>query len=262
MSSSDLKSIASSGGKRRVELHGNPGTSEGRKLGGERSIDTHRRRKTEFRTLKTIKKPRPSSALAELLGIFYGDGHIGEYQSTVVTSSETDLEHAHFIKANIERLFGIQPSVYFRKDAKACLVVVSSKEFGSFMASMGMSPGSKIVNGIKIPQWIFTKRDYARALVRGLIDTDGCVYQDCHRVKGREYRSTCIAFTSASPELTSFVYEALRAEGYHPTVWGRHIRLRRRADVALYAKNIGFSNPKHLHKIRVYSLAREASDSG
>lgn len=244
-------SISREGGKRRIELHGNPGTAEGRKLGGMRSIATHQKRKTAFKTLKTIKVPEPSEALAELLGIFYGDGHVGEYQASVVTSSDTDLEHAHYIRASIHGLFGILPALSFRKDKNACTVLVSSKEFCRFMQGMGMPQGNKIQKGILIPTWVTDEGKYSRALLRGLIDTDGCVYQDRHQVKGKEYTSTCIAFTSASPELTGFVYDALCKEGYRPTQWGRHVRLRRRDEVVAYSKTIGFSNPKHVRKIGV-----------
>ncbi len=251
MDRSHLASIARKGGKRRIELYGNPGTAEGRKRGGERSIATHSKRKTAFRTLRKIKFPQPSVALAELLGIFYGDGHIGEYQASVVTSSDTDLELAHYIRASIKELFGILPALSFRRDKNACTVLVSSKEFSRFMEGMGMPCGNKIKKGISIPVWVTNNTNYSRALLRGLIDTDGCVYQDRHRVKGKEYTSTCIAFTSASPELTSFVYEALGREGYRPTLWGRNVRLRRRNDVASYTKTIGFNNPKHVRKIGV-----------
>lgn len=246
-----LASVASQGGKRRIELHGNPGTPAGRKLGGERSIATHRKRKTAFKTLRKIRTPRPSAALAELLGVFYGDGHVGEYQASVVTSSDTDLEHAWHIQKSIQSVFGICPSISFRKDKNACVILVSSKEFSRYMERMGMPKGNKIQKGIAIPEWVRARRSYSRALLRGLIDTDGSVYQDCHRIHGKEYRSTCIAFTSASPELLTFVYEALVSEGHHPSRWGRHVRLRRKNEVVSYAKTIGFSNPKHSRKIAV-----------
>jgi intein/homing endonuclease len=251
MEQSHLKLIARIGGKRRIELHGNPGTVEGRKRGGERSISTHRKKKTGFKTLKSIKVPRPSETLAELLGIFYGDGHVGEYQASVVTSSDTDLEHAHYIRASINKLFGLLPALSFRKDKNACTVLVSSKAFCTFMLGMGMPHGNKIEKGILIPSWVTRDDTYSRALLRGLIDTDGCVYQDRHRIKEKKYASTCIAFTSASPELAQFVYETLCKLGYRPTQWGRHVRLRRRDDVASYAKIVGFNNPKHARKIGV-----------
>jgi len=249
MDRAHLIAISQKGAQRRIHIHGNPGTVEGRKLGGERSIATHKKRKTAFKTLRKIKIPRHSSVLAELLGIFYGDGHVGEYQASIVTSSDTDLEHANHIRTIIQDLFGILPSLSFRKNKNACTVLISSKQFSNFMEGMGMPIGNKIKKGISIPAWITGNRTYSRALIRGLIDTDGCVYQDRHRVNGKEYTSTCIAFTSASPELIRFVYETLYREGYRPTQWGRHVRLRRRNDVVSYVKTVGFSNPKHSRKI-------------
>lgn len=229
----------------------NFGTPEGRRLGGQRSLTTHRLKKTGFNTLRKVRFPRPSARLAELLGIFYGDGHVGVYQASVVTSSETDREHAFYVKELIEKLFKVPVSLSFRRDKKACVILVSSKEVCRFLQMMGMPAGNKIVKGIRIPEWVQSDIRYSRFLLRGLIDTDGCVYEDRHTVKGNAYTSTCIAFTSASSELIEFVYSAMKAEGYTPTRWGRNVRLRRQLDVQSYAKHIGFSNPKHAMKIRV-----------
>jgi intein/homing endonuclease len=249
----DLKrSIAGKkGGKRRVELHGNPGTIEGRSLGGTRSMSTHKLKRTGFKILRKIIVPQQSVPFAELLGIFMGDGHVGEYQASVVTNSETDLEHAHYIQQLLKDLFGVPATLTLRKDKKACTVLASSKELCNFFEGQGIPKGNKLRKGMRIPQWVDSNRDYRYAFVRGLIDTDGCVYFDRHRVKEVSYSSVCIAFTNASNILLSYVEEMLKSEGLHPTRWGRNIRLRRRSEVLWYAREIGFSNPKHAAKITV-----------
>lgn len=251
MNGSHLREAGSRGGKRRVELYGNPGTEEGRRLGGLRSLKTHKAMKTGFKRLIRIAKPRPSVKLAELLGIFMGDGHVHTYQASVTTNSETDLHHAFFTKNLIEELFGVTTFINYSKSCKACTVVASSKEVCNFLSKNGMPRGNKIEKGITIPVWVVARPAYRRAFLRGLIDTDGCVYEDRHTFKGRSYSSTCIAFTSASPELRAFVVDALTIEGWKPTASRRDVRLRRRNDVISYAKIVGFSNSKHSDKITV-----------
>lgn len=129
----------------------NFGTPEGRKLGGMRSLRTHRLNKTGFNTLRKVRFPRPSARLAELLGIFYGDGHVGMYQASVVTSSETDMDHAHYVRTLMQGLFKVPVSLSFRRDKKACVILVSSKEVCRFFQMMGMPSGDKIERGIQIP---------------------------------------------------------------------------------------------------------------
>ena len=181
----------------------------------------------------------------------YGDGHVGTYQLSITTSSVTDLEHAQYVKELLEKHFKVPVSLTIRKAKNVCIILLSSREVCRFFASMGMPIGNKITAGIEIPQWVHDNQKYKHAVLRGLIDTDGCVYQDKHIVKGVAYTSTCIAFTSASPELIDFVRDTLTAEGYFVTGSGRNIRLRRRGDVLRYASEIGFGNPKHSRKITV-----------
>jgi intein/homing endonuclease len=229
----------------------NPGTREGRKLGGIRSLETHRSKNTGFKLLKKIQIPQPSIKLAELIGIFMGDGHVHKYQATVCTNSDTDKEHAFYIKELIENLFSIQVALNNRSNKLACTIVVSSKEVCRFLVSQGLPQGNKITLGLTIPDWIISDDTFRRAFLRGLIDTDGCVYQDKHMIKGKIYSSTCIAFTSASVELRDFVYQALCSEGLSPSLTNRDVRLRRRKEVLEYVKIVGFSNPKHSRKITV-----------
>ncbi|HWH07251.1 MAG TPA: LAGLIDADG family homing endonuclease [Candidatus Paceibacterota bacterium] len=246
-----FKRIAALGGRSRIRLYGNPGTESGRKLGGMKSVLANKALKTGFKTLRPIKRPRPSKKLAEALGIVMGDGHVGEYQLSVVTSSETDFAHAMHTQGLLASLFDVPVTLRIRKDKKACVVLVSSKNVCDYFESLGMPKGNKIHAGMRIPPWIRRNDTYRTAFVRGLIDTDGTVYTDKHLIRGREYGSTCIAFTSASRELVTFVKEYLLEAGYNATIWGRNVRLRRKSDVIRYAREVGFNNPKHSAKITI-----------
>src|SRR3989344_4724606 len=99
--------MSRTGGLARIRLHGNPGTAEGRRLGGIRSLASHRKKLDGFVLLRHVQFPRQSVALAELLGILAGDGHVGVYQVTVTTNSLTDKEHAKYVKSLLEGLFKV-----------------------------------------------------------------------------------------------------------------------------------------------------------
>jgi len=95
--------VSREGGLARIRLHGNPGTKEGRRKGGLASLKTHRAKNTRFKLLRSIKCPRNSTALAELLGILAGDGHVDTYQVSVSTNAKTDIEHAHYSKRFVRK---------------------------------------------------------------------------------------------------------------------------------------------------------------
>ena len=239
------------GGLARTRLYGNPGTPEGRRKGGLRSLKTHKRKKTGFKLLHEVAVPKNSTTLAELLGILAGDGHISEYQASVTTNSETDLEHALFVKSLFERVFKIPASLSKRKRQKAVVVVLSSKAACQILVSKGMVAGHKITGGLRIPAWVRREGPFLRAFIRGLFDTDGCVYTDRHIIKGRLYENIGMAFTNRSLPLLQDFKDTLESLNFHPTQKTKYtVFLRRKEEIRRYFELIGSSNPKHLKKVR------------
>lgn len=258
MDVSRLRSIGRKGGLARTARYGNPGTPEGRRRGGLNSIRAHTRNKTGFKVLKSIIVPGHSARLAELVGILMGDGHVGLYQTSVVTNSDTDYQHALFVKELIEDLFKIQVHLSNRGDKKASEVVVSSKAVSHFFVSQGIPQGNKITLGVRIPKWILKKALYRKAFIRGLFDTDGCVYIDTHRYRQKVYENLGMAFANQSLPLLSFFKETLEFFGLHPTQKTKfRVFLRRREEIRRYFDLVGSSNEKHLKKVRQYFLTSQ-----
>ncbi len=248
------------GGLGRVRLHGNPGTPEGRRLGGVHSVAAQQKKPKPngFIVLRPIPFPRESALLAELLGIIAGDGHIDVYQTSVSTNSETDLEHAHHIKALFERLFPIRASLSFRSSCKACVVVVNSKNVGEILVKKGMVRGHKIKGGVCMPSWVLARKKYRLAFTRGVFDTDGCVYVDRHIIKARLYENIGIAFTNRSLPLLLDFKDTLESLGFHPTQKTKYtVFLRREAEIQSYFKVVGSSNPKHTRRAEQYFLSKQ-----
>lgn len=240
-----LKRAGHLGGIARILKYGNPGTPEGRRRGGLNSMKTHRVSRNGFKLLRKVELPPASKELAELLGIFMGDGHVGKYQASITTNSETDAAHARFVRRLILRLFNIPIRIRLRSDVRACELVISSKEICGFLRKQGMA-GNKVRYGVTIPSWVRKNDVHAKAFVRGLFDTDGCVFLDTHRINGRTYRHLGIAFTSRTLTLLDFFTITLRALDLHPTQKTKFtVFLRREDEIRRYFKLIGTSNPKH-----------------
>ena len=244
------KVISKMGGLARVRLHGNPGTTEGRALGGARSLLVQKNKKTNFKVLRKITLPNQSKNLAELVGIFMGDGHVHEYQATVVTNSITDKEHAQYISELIQKLFFVPVSITKRKNSNALVVCVSSKEFCRLLSLFGIPKGNKVTLQVKMPKWITNKMSYRKAFIRGLFDTDGSVYLDNKTHNGKNYSYLGMSFSNRSLPLISAFKEELQSLGFHPTQKTKYaVFLRRRKEILRYFSVIGSSNPKHKKKI-------------
>lgn len=252
------KEAARMGGLARQRIYGDLGTVEGRRRGGFNSLATHKRLGTRFQQLRSIRAPRQTSMLAELLGILSGDGHVDVYQTTVTTNSETDVEHARYVSSMLRKLFGITPRMTKRKKAKACVVTVSSKKVSDFLISKGMVFGHKIANGICMPDWVSRKATLRRAFVRGLFDTDGCVYVDKHHLRGHTYRNLGMAFSNKAEGLLRAFKLGLEELGLHPTQkTDSEVFLRREKEIIRYFREVGSSNPKHLRKVsRFFALKK------
>lgn len=235
------------GGIAHIKKYGNPGTPEGRSLGGTRSIATHNNLQTGFQTRKKVRFPRKNAELAELLGIILGDGSITHYQVTVTLNSITDADYAYWVKGLCEKLFGVK--VHAGRRENTINLTISGVGMVEFLLKNGLKIGNKIRNRVDIPTWIGKSRIFSHACVRGLIDTDGCVYLDTHYINRKRYKYICLAFTSYSGSLLKSVYKVLFSGGLNPTLYKNNLKLRKENDVYRYYKLIGSHNTKHLSKL-------------
>lgn len=246
-----IKKAAQKGARRRMELYGNFGTPEGRRLGGLRSIKINTSNKNfAFKRLKTITKPKKSPLLAEFMGIIIGDGHLSNYQVLVTTNSKTDKEHALFIQKLIWKLFSASSTAKEKPDKNAVNIVVSSKALVNFLNFLGMPIGNKIINRVMIPSWIMKNNKNQKAFLRGLFDTDGCVYIDKHKTPKKIYHHLGWTITSYAGTLRKGIIESLCNLGFSPTNTfpQNSVFMRKQSEIHRYFKIIGTSNPKHFNR--------------
>ena len=230
----------------RMKKYGNPGTPEGRRRGGLRSVVVNLKLKNNFKSAKKHKLPKISEDLAELFGILFGDGHLSKYQVLVTTNSTTDMNHAIHVKNLIRDLFSLEPSLNNKKAENAVNVVVSSVNLVQWLNRKGMPIGNKLKGGLSVPNWI-RGRKLEQAFIRGLFDTDGCVYVDHHLIKGKMYETLGWAITTYSGKLKNDIMRILKDLGFRPTSTStqKSVYMRRRRDIDMYFQEIGTNNSKH-----------------
>ncbi len=207
---------------------------------------------------KFIKFPQNSVLLAELMGIEFGDGGIGNlWQMVVTVNSKKDAVYAKYVADLIHALFGISPVIRKRKGENTLQIVSSSTSLVDFLVSKGAIRGNKISQGIDMPEWVHDKDSYEKAFVKGLVDTDGCLYIHRHTIKGIVYKNIGLCFTSWSKKLLNSVGDIFQKFGIKPHIMdrGRRIYLYDGNSVIKYIKIFGSANPRISDKYREWKGA-------
>jgi len=85
--------------------------------------------------------------------------------------------------------------------------------------------------------------------MRGLTDTDGCIFTHRYKVNGKFYTYKKLVFTSYSKPLRQSVFNILRGVSLNPRLaQDRDVRLDSIKDMQRYFQLISSHNPKHLNK--------------
>ncbi len=201
-----------------------------------------------------IKNPGFSKNLAEFTGIILGDGGITKGQVIFYTNMITDKEHGYFTSRLMQKLFGVKPSVHFLEKSTLMRVSVSRIKLVMFCnEKLGLKSGNKVKMQVDIPDWIKGNAEYEKACVRGLMDTDGCLFNECHNIKGKKYCYPRLSFVTASVPLRNSVVGILQKLHLNPKIRGanqRHVQIEEKEKIAEYFKIIGTSNPKHLKRYK------------
>jgi intein/homing endonuclease len=151
---------------------------------------------------KVVLLPKYSVKLAEFFGLMLGDGGINNsWQANITVNAIKDKKYSVFISKLCDGLFGISPAIYKRKGKQALIISLASTTIVDFLVDNGLPRGDKLKGGLKIPSWILVKKSYRIACVRGLIDTDGCLFVHKHKISGKVYKNIGLCFTSYSVEL-------------------------------------------------------------
>ena len=204
---------------------------------------------------KQFSKPKKSVELSEFVGIMLGDGGITDYQISITLNKRDDKDYIEFVAKMLEKLFRVKTGRTVRESV--VVLTLSRINLVNFCQKMGLVKGNKIKQQIDIPNWIKRTNRYSVACVRGLVDTDGGVFNHRYRSNGKEYCYRKLAFSSRSKPLIHSVGEILKQNLIKCRVDSKgDIRLDDVGEVRKYFKTIGSHNPKHLNKIIGWKSAR------
>lgn len=212
-------------------------------------------------------EPQLDESLAEFVGVMIGDGCISEYNpknrnkkrmSIVITGDwETDEDYyRHFLQPTLQEKFGIPGNIYHRKDNDTVCYWITTGDVISWFVNLGLPVGPKI-DKVAIPDAVMHETGLAAACIRGVFNTDGCVY----RRYSKQYKShtrpylnhAVVEFKIRSERLIRQIKDVLTALDIKTTVVSKNkidawvVRITSQSDVAKFMDII---------KPRTYHLER------
>lgn len=200
---------------------------------------------------KPIKKPEKCKELAEFIGIMLGDGGMttAGQQIQITLNNIDDKEYINFVCKIIRKLFGRKPSVLTYKNERASKILLSSMNLVDYLMELGLMKGNKVKLQVGVPQWIKNDLNFSKACVRGLIDTDGCIFDERHKIKNKFYCYKRLNFSNRSVNLLEFVYNILGTFDLKPRSRKNiYVQIDSQTEIEKYFQIIGTSNPKHLKR--------------
>jgi len=207
---------------------------------------------------KPFTEPRESIELAELFGIILGDGHVEEtkigkkirvYCIDIAGDFRKDKIYLeNYVSTLFHSLLKERGKIRVPKTTNGVHIIVYGKKIVEFVNKMGIKSGNKKENHQKIPDWILKNKEYTKSCLRGLIDTDGCIYY----ISKKTNKNLRISFTSCIPALMNDVRNSFISLGFHPRkiLRDKEIYLSSKEDINKFLLEIGFSNNKHLKRLQ------------
>jgi len=123
-----------------------------------------------------------SSNLSEMVGIILGDGNLyynekqHKYLLRISSNTEEEIEYRLYVADFMQKIFKISPRIVDKRDRKGTDLIIQKKEIVEQLIKNGLRAGNKVKNQVNVPFWIFEKKEYIIACLRGLFDTDGSIY--------------------------------------------------------------------------------------
>ena len=192
--------------------------------------------------------------LAEFIGILLGDGSIGVYKSKnpekpryrlkITLNSVKDRAYVDYVSSLIKDLFSIEPLIYFRKNENTADIILLNENVIKYLFNIGMKPSPKWNTAI-IPE-LFLKNTLALNVLRGYMDTDGCITN----MNNNGTRYPRIEMKICPSPMQTQIVTILRENGFDPRVndigKGKvRIMLSGKEKLNRWHNLIGFSNERN-----------------
>jgi hypothetical protein len=165
---------------------------------------------------ETLLKVNHSTRLAELVGICLGDGHLSRYYLAIFGDKTSDTFYLkHHVKPLMRSVLKLTPYLVTKRPDENFLLLNSAAATRT-LNRLGLPFGDKIANHARFPKWVLKRKSWLLACLRGLFDTDGCVY-GFKRLRPATGSKAIVSYQfGKGSAIPRDVYKALCSLGYAP----------------------------------------------
>lgn len=207
-----------------------------------------------------IKHSLDNINCCEAYGILIGDGHLCKFIyknrifTTTIVTCNAKKDYV-YITEHVTPLFNklFQTNVTSRINNKRGVIeyITKKKDVFTWFRNNDFPVGIK--REIGIPKGILNKSTKnIRAVIRGIFDTDGCVFAR----KDENYKYPYINISSHSQRLRLQLKKILRTQGYPAYIHTHNVNVRGINNFKKWFKEIGSNNP------RIYTKYEEFLNTG
>lgn len=197
--------------------------------------------------------------ICEFLGAFAGDGFTNKYNRHYFTGFAGDRRYDwDYYQTKIipiaKKYFNIEKQTIREKD-NSMWVTFHCKLLHELITGRFAMPAGEKWNKVLVPLEIMEgKIEHKAAFVRGIFDSDGCVFFDKRTIYKEPYMRVDITMVNV-PILTQ-LNQILNELSIESKVLGngKHLQITSKKDVRKFFEKIGSSNERHRTKIRLKYL--------
>jgi intein/homing endonuclease len=202
---------------------------------------------------------RTEPELAEIVGAFIGDGFTNVYNKKIFITEFTghpknDFKYYHEIIIPLMRyLFPAKPNVAFR--SRSLRLRYNSRQIHIFLTKIIGLPAGVKSQTVTIPKIFLKNKTTSKAVLRGIFDTDGCIFWNKRKIYKSYYPR--LSITTKSKKLAYQLKQMLTKLGFKPCLlcdkWQNknafHIDVYGKKQMNKWVREIGFSNPHHIERL-------------
>lgn len=230
------------------------GLNSANKFGREKLKERMKYIRSFVKMRPMVRKPELDGDFWEFFGIMWGDGCLSKYYAEngqrtrycIQITGDLTWGKQYFerhVKPLIEKLFGLNPSIIHDVCNNVTRIVIQSRTLFDMLSSVGYPVGKK--KNSRLPKVIMSLPwGYRKRVIRGLLDTDGCLFAR----KDEGYKYPYVSIASANPQVRKQLVEMLRERGYPAYIHGKDVLIRGRANLRKWMSDIGASNPKNIKR--------------
>jgi intein/homing endonuclease len=152
--------------------------------------------------------------LAYVIGVAIGDGNLSNPNGRAVRLRVScDLKYKNIIISISRAIQKLLPNnkVSLVNHGKNCIDISCYSNKWEDLLGWKAKSGSKYKQKVSVPGWIKANKEYTNHCLRGLFETDGCVYKDRGYIMAN--------FVTIIPNLANDVIEMIKNLGFAPRIY-------------------------------------------